>query len=118
MEITTTTIHDLTWDFPDANEFNATITNGKITELHFKDVGDLTMNDLSSTNEKYLRNIHKALTGLFQHLDEIRNVGNLHIDEDRDDDNFIRPTFSEAMKSIDHHRHSKEEINGKLSFVK
>lgn len=82
MEITTTTVHQLKWDFPDTNEFHAVITNGKITALHFKDVGDLTNSELCSTNEKYLRNIHKALKGMFQHLDSIRNVGNIQTVEE------------------------------------
>lgn len=85
MEITTTTIHELKWDFPDTHEFAAAITNGKITELHFQDVGDLTTSDLCSTNEKYLRNIYKALKGLFLHLDEIRNVGNRSFTEEDND---------------------------------
>ncbi|GAA4779575.1 hypothetical protein GCM10023231_02900 [Olivibacter ginsenosidimutans] len=77
MEITTTTIHDLHWDFPNSQEFSAEITNGKITKLSFNDVGELTQSPLESINEKYLRNIHRALSGLFQHLDQIRGVGNL-----------------------------------------
>lgn len=82
MEITTTKIHGLNWDFPGANEFDATIINGRITELRFRDVGDLTNSELRSINEKYLRNIHKALTGLFQHIDSVRNIGNEQIEQD------------------------------------
>ncbi|MCL4641348.1 MULTISPECIES: hypothetical protein [Olivibacter] len=82
MEITTTTIHQLKWDFPDTNEFHAVISNGKITTLHFQDIGDLTDSDLCSTNEKYLRNICKALKELFQHLDSVRAVGNVETKEE------------------------------------
>jgi len=77
MEITTTTVHDLHWDFPNAQDFTAQITNNKITKLSFQDVGELTHSSLDSINEKYLRNVHRALTGLFQHLDQIRSIGNL-----------------------------------------
>lgn len=101
MEITTTTMHDLKWDFPGANEFNATITNGKITKLHFMDVGDLTERDLSSTNEKYLRNVHKALSGLFQHLDEIRALGSAQLEgEEHEEKEHVLTKFNEKMKSI------------------
>lgn len=87
MEITTTTVHDLHWDFPNSQEFIAQITNNKITKLSFQDVGELTHSSLDSINEKYLRNIHRALTGLFQHLDHVRGIGNLpndneHIDQE------------------------------------
>jgi|GEM_PF-749316 len=85
MEITTTTIHDLHWDFPNSQEFSAAITNGKITKLSFNDVGELTQSSLDSVNEKYLRNIHRALSGLFQHLDQIRGVGNLVASTDESD---------------------------------
>lgn len=80
MEITTTTVHDLHWDFPNSQEFTAQITNNKITKLTFQDVGELTNSSLDSVNEKYLRNIHRALTGLFQHLDHVRGIGNLPAD--------------------------------------
>lgn len=94
MEITTTTIHDLHWDFPNAQEFVAEITNGKITKLSFNDVGELTQSPLESVNEKYLRNIHRALSGLFQHLDQIRGIGNMpeapHVKEEDIDYNDER----------------------------
>ncbi|MFC6099123.1 hypothetical protein [Olivibacter domesticus] len=84
MEITTTTIHELNWDFPNAQDFNAEIINGKITKLILQDVGELTNSHLDSTNEKYLRHVHRALGGLFQHLDKIRGIGSLDHQEDED----------------------------------
>lgn len=102
MEITTITMHDLKWDFPEVNEFNATITNGKITKLHFTDVGDLTQSDLCSTNEKYLRFVHKALSGLFQYLDEIRDLGSAQVTEyPEEEEALILAKFNEKMKSLD-----------------
>lgn len=77
MEVTTTTVHDLHWDFPSSQDFSAQITNNKITKLSFQDVGELTNSHLDSINEKYLRNVHRALSNLFQHLDQVRGIGNL-----------------------------------------
>ncbi|WP_134090103.1 hypothetical protein [Olivibacter sp. XZL3] len=85
MEITTTTIHDLHWDFPNAQDFSAQIINNKITKLCFQDVGELTNSHLDSLNEKYLRNIHRALSDLFQHIDQVRGVGNIPVHEDDSD---------------------------------
>jgi len=121
MEITTTTIHDLNWDFPDANEFNATITNGKITALHFRDVGDLTQTDLCSVNEKYLRNIYKALKGLFQQLDEIRGLGNLQLsDEEEGASDTVLAKFNEKMKSLTYARinSSNESLDDRILSIK
>lgn len=84
MEITTTTVHDLHWDFPSSQDFSAQITNNKITKLSFQDVGELTNSHLDSINEKYLRNVHRALSNLFQHLDQVRSLGNLPPKEEED----------------------------------
>jgi len=117
MEITTTTIHELKWDFPDTNEFNATITNGKITELHFQDVGDSTTSDLCSTNEKYLRNIYKALKGLFLHLDEIRNVGNRSFTEE-DDDILLDKQLRREINSLSYNREDEKKYGEKVFVMK
>ncbi|MEH6307500.1 hypothetical protein RYH73_17755 [Olivibacter sp. CPCC 100613] len=85
MEITTTTVHDLHWDFPNSQDFSAQITNNKITRLCFQDVGELTNSHLDSINEKYLRNIHRALSNLFQHLDQVRGVGSLPKQEEEEE---------------------------------
>jgi len=120
MEITTTTIHELKWDFPDSNEFSAMVTNGKITELHFQDVGDLTVSDLESINEKYLRNIYKALKGLFQHLDTIRNVGNAHFAVEEEEEELGLRQFKEQIKSLEYGREKDldKELDERILFIK
>lgn len=94
MEITTTTRHEIKWDFPESSTFQATLINGKITALNFPDVGELTESELCSANEKYLRNTYKALHGLFQHLDSIRKVGRLAEDAEEPD---------EKIKALQYH---------------
>lgn len=74
MEIITTTIHTINWEFPDAQDFSTELINGKITMLDFRDIGNLTTSSLNSTNEKYLRCIYKALDELFQQLDKFRGI--------------------------------------------
>ncbi|MEH6308578.1 hypothetical protein RYH73_23200 [Olivibacter sp. CPCC 100613] len=121
MEVTTTTIHQLKWDFPDTNEFYAVITNGKITALHFQDMGDLTSSDLCSTNEKYLRNIYKALEGFFQHLDSIRNVGNIQTRRELDQDTKSLNPFEHQMNSLDLEKNQVEHVTdfeGKIRSIK
>jgi len=121
MEITTTKIHGLNWDFPGANEFNATITNGRITELRFRDVGDLTNSELCSINEKYLRNIHKALTGLFQHIDDIRNIGSIQVEQDIiEAESRIWNQMHEKIKPLQHANinGATKDFDDKIRFVK
>jgi len=107
MEITTTTTHELKWDFPNAQEFHATITNGMITHLAFQDFGELTESPLISTNEKYLLNVYKALKGLFQHLDKIREVGSIApiVDEDH-----IEIKWNELGKIIPYSERTRPDL--------
>ncbi|QNL51705.1 hypothetical protein H8S90_09085 [Olivibacter sp. SDN3] len=112
MEITTTTKHDILWDFPDSQEFSAEIVNGKITKLSFQDVGELTESSLESVNEKYLRHVHRALEGLFQHLDTIRNVGNVELANKEQQENLDKEEMN--LRYLQRDEHEMEEYKERV----
>lgn len=75
MEINSTKTEEIKWDIPAMGQFNATVENNRILNLEFCETGADCDRCLKSNNEEYLRAIHKALTGLFKHLDKDRNFG-------------------------------------------
>lgn len=69
MDIQTIVTENLKWDLPESGSFTAKLENNKIVDLEFCENGKDTSSALTSANEIYLRNIHKALTLLFDHID-------------------------------------------------
>jgi hypothetical protein len=61
--------NELTWH--NDGKFTATLTNGKITELHFCEPGCDANSEgkcLISTDYKYLKDVHDALAELFDFM--------------------------------------------------
>ncbi len=73
MEVNSTTTEEIKWDIPTMGRFTALIENDRILELEFCETGADCDRCLKSNNEEYLRAIHKALDGLFTHLDKSRH---------------------------------------------
>lgn len=69
MDITTTVLEDLAWNLPESGRFTAKLENNKIVELSFCEIGSDPGKCLHATDENYLRNVNKALTLLFSHID-------------------------------------------------
>lgn len=112
MEITTTTKYELNWDFPNAQDFNAEIVNGKITKLILQDVGELTNSHLDSVNEKYLRHVHRALGGLFQHLDKIRGVGS--VEREQHDDEELKEAEERNLRYLQRDENEMREYKERV----
>lgn len=73
MEINKEVKHVLTWNTPDAGVFNVTIINHQITELHFCELCGKVGNEtkcLTSTDYKFLKQVHASLGELFSHLEK------------------------------------------------
>lgn len=73
MEIEKQVRHTLTWNNTDAGIFTVTIINHQITELHFCEVGGGQGDEtkcLTSTDYKFLKQVHTSLGELFNHLDK------------------------------------------------
>lgn len=73
MDIQTIVTENLKWDLPESGNFTAKLENNKIVDLEFCENWKDTSSALTSANEIYLRNIHKALTLLFDHIDGKNN---------------------------------------------
>jgi hypothetical protein len=73
MELTTTVIENLKWEEEGSGNLSAVLENNKIKELKFCVVGCAPEDCFSVTDEKHLRNVHKALTALFGHIDRKNN---------------------------------------------
>lgn len=85
MEHLKTITNDLTWHSPDG-KFDATLTNGVITSLNFcepgKSAGDCGK-CLTSTDFKYLRQIHESLGELFAFIEaESKKAGYTYANEE------------------------------------
>lgn len=73
MELKTSITDTIKWDLEGSGEMSAVVENGKISNVKFCQVGNSPDACIEFTDEKHLRNMHKALTGLFAHLDMRRN---------------------------------------------
>ncbi len=69
MEIKPTTLEEITWDMEGSGHFEVDLENGVIKRLKMCEHGSDESKCLHSTNEKHLRNLQKALTSLFNHID-------------------------------------------------
>jgi hypothetical protein len=59
----------LTWPYD--GTFSATLVNNIITDLNFCEIGGADCRKcLASTDIKFLKNVHSALTDLFKKMDE------------------------------------------------
>lgn len=74
MDVNTTITDEIKWDLEGSGEMSAVIESGKISKLKFCLTGCSPDECFKIVDETHLRNIHKALTGLFMHLDKRRNV--------------------------------------------
>lgn len=73
MELTKEIKHVLTWNAADAGVFTVTIINHQITELHFCELCGQVGNEtkcLTSTDYKFLKQVHTSLGELFNHLEK------------------------------------------------
>lgn len=81
MNIETNKTETITWDIEGckatASTENTTIKNVVIAMLSGGASGD---NRMQATDEQFIRDVHKALTELINHVDKQRNVGNPSID--------------------------------------
>lgn len=56
-----TLVTNLSWNFPLFHNFNVVITNGKLTSLVMPEDNHDGNIGLVTTNEEYIKNLHKAL---------------------------------------------------------
>lgn len=70
MKITTTTQEVLEWQFENSGTFKVELENKVITSLTFCANGNDQSQCITSTDTEYLKNVQKALNGLFTYLEK------------------------------------------------
>ncbi len=69
MKIQPTNIETITWDLDGSGHFEVVLENNVIKTLKMCENGSDETKCLHTTSIKHLRNLHKALTSLLNHMD-------------------------------------------------
>ena len=79
MEIKTNTTEEITFDIEGA-EGTATVENSKVVSVSIKLAGTHGGNQIQALDEKFLRDVYKAIGDLLRHVDANRDVGHRNLD--------------------------------------
>lgn len=88
MEIKTNTTEEITFDIEGANG-TATVENNKIAKVDIKLTGTNGGNQIQALDERFLRDVYKAIGDLLRHVDNKRNVGHRKVEKRAPEGSFV-----------------------------